>query len=160
MNKQNGFSKIALILTVLVVGLVVYLVTNKPSKVYEDQVLADPVSQEATENNEISENRDFGDDGLEDSDGKGGTLSEPVSLGTVKSFTLAEVATHNSSSSCWTVVNGSVYDVTNWIARHPGGQGAIKGMCGVDATSAFSSQHGGESRPESTLASFKIGVLK
>ncbi len=30
-------------------------------------------------------------------------------------YTLAIVASHNTSSSCWTVVNGSVYDVTKWI---------------------------------------------
>lgn len=79
---------------------------------------------------------------------------------TVKSFTMADVKTHNSSASCFTVVNGNVYDVTSWINKHPGGSSAIKGMCGVDASSAFNGQHGGESRPESTIASFKIGVLK
>jgi len=79
---------------------------------------------------------------------------------TVKSYTLSEVATHKTSSSCWTVVRNDVYDVTSWISQHPGGSGAIVSMCGVDATAAFEGQHGGQRRPENELTSFKIGLLK
>ena len=74
-------------------------------------------------------------------------------------FTLAQVATHNSRSSCYTVVSETVYDVTEWISKHPGEQFAILSMCGKDATAAFKNQHGGQTRPESELASFKIGTL-
>jgi cytochrome b involved in lipid metabolism len=70
---------------------------------------------------------------------------------------MTDVAKHNSASSCWTVVNGSVYDVTSWINRHPGGAGAILSMCGTDASNAFDDQHGGQRRPEQELASFFIG---
>lgn len=75
------------------------------------------------------------------------------------SYTLATVALHKSASDCWTTVDGSVYNVTSWIAQHPGGSGAIISMCGVDGSSAFSGQHGGQKRPTSELASFKIGIL-
>jgi cytochrome b involved in lipid metabolism len=75
------------------------------------------------------------------------------------SFTMTEVKAHSSAASCYTVVHGVVYDVSSWIGKHPGGQGAIKGMCGVDATSSFDGQHGGSARPESELAQFKIGTL-
>ncbi|MEK7227779.1 MAG: cytochrome b5 domain-containing protein [Patescibacteria group bacterium] len=75
------------------------------------------------------------------------------------SYTIATVATHNSRSDCWTAVNGSVYNVTAWISGHPGGAQVIIGMCGVDASSSFDAQHGGQRRPESELASFKIGTL-
>lgn len=87
------------------------------------------------------------------------TNSIATTTGTSKTFTLVEVAKHNTDSSCYTVVNGSVYDVTSWISQHPGGKQAIIGMCGVDASSAFNGQHGGQARPESELASFKIGAL-
>ncbi len=76
------------------------------------------------------------------------------------SYTLAEVAIHNNSASCWSVVSGNVYNLTSWISRHPGGSSAIKGMCGVDASTAFNGQHGGQSRPVAELAGFKIGILK
>lgn len=74
-------------------------------------------------------------------------------------YTLAQVATHATASDCWTAVNGSVYDVTSWISRHPGGQRAILSMCGKDGSASFDDQHGGERRPANELASFKIGTL-
>ncbi len=75
------------------------------------------------------------------------------------SFTAAQVATHASVSSCYSIVNGAVYDLTAWIGQHPGGQSAIKRMCGMDASAAFNGQHGGAARPASELAGFKIGTL-
>jgi cytochrome b involved in lipid metabolism len=88
----------------------------------------------------------------------GGTNTTPdVSTGTT--YTMAEVATHNNKSNCWTTINGGVYNVTSWITQHPGGQQAILGLCGIDGSSAFNAQHGGQARPESELASFKVGVL-
>ncbi|RYC55914.1 hypothetical protein CHU98_g10289, partial [Xylaria longipes] len=32
-----------------------------------------------------------------------------------------EIASHRSTSSCWIVVNGKVYDVTTYLNEHPGG---------------------------------------
>lgn len=78
----------------------------------------------------------------------------------VSSYTTAEVAAHSSATSCWTIVNGNVYDVTSWISKHPGGAGAIKGMCGVDASDDFNEQHGGDGGPERVLSGYKIGALK
>ncbi|MES2014693.1 MAG: cytochrome b5-like heme/steroid binding domain-containing protein [Patescibacteria group bacterium] len=74
-------------------------------------------------------------------------------------YTLAEVAKHNSASSCYTAVNGSVYDLTRFIDQHPGGVQAIESLCGIDGTTAFLAQHGGQRRPENELASLKIGTL-
>ncbi len=79
---------------------------------------------------------------------------------TTKYYTAAEVALHTSTQSCWSIVNGKVYDLTSWISRHPGGSGAIKQMCGIDGSAGFNGQHGGQGRPEQELASFYIGVLK
>jgi len=76
-----------------------------------------------------------------------------------KSYTLAQVAQHNSSSSCWSAINGKVYDLTSWIGQHPGGQQAILIICGKDGSSAFNDQHGGQSRPVNELAGFAIGAL-
>lgn len=33
----------------------------------------------------------------------------------------AEVAKHNTPSSCWIVISGKVYDVTQYLEHHPGG---------------------------------------
>ena len=75
-------------------------------------------------------------------------------------YTLADVKKHSTRSDCWTAINGNVYNVTSWIGQHPGGAGAIVGLCGIDGSDGFNGQHGGQKRPASELASFKIGVLK
>ena len=79
---------------------------------------------------------------------------------TTPSYTLTQVATHANASSCWSIVQGNVYDLTSWINQHPGGSGAILSMCGKDGTAAFDGQHGGQRRPENELASFIIGTYK
>ena len=73
---------------------------------------------------------------------------------------MAEVSSHNSQASCFTAINGNVYDVTSWINAHPGGARAIISLCGIDGSNAFNGQHGGERRPEAELANFLIGKLK
>jgi uncharacterized membrane protein len=85
--------------------------------------------------------------------------ASPSASSTAASYTMAEVATHNSASSCWAAISGSVYDLTRWINQHPGGPDVITALCGTDATSAFTAQHGGQAEPADELATFKIGTL-
>lgn len=87
--------------------------------------------------------------------------AEPIANDTSadKTFTMADVEAHHDASSCYTAINGAVYDVTDWISRHPGGSKAILGLCGTDGSSAFDAQHGGQARPEQELATLKIGTL-
>lgn len=74
-------------------------------------------------------------------------------------YTVAEVAKHNTGTDCWSVVNGNVYDLTPYVSSHPGGANVIKAICGKDGTAAFSGQHAGASRPNNTLDGFKLGTL-
>jgi uncharacterized membrane protein len=69
----------------------------------------------------------------------------------------ADLAKHSTSASCWSAINGNVYDLTKWVNQHPGGSSVIKTLCGIDGSSMFDGQHGGQTRPVSTLASYKIG---
>jgi cytochrome b involved in lipid metabolism len=78
---------------------------------------------------------------------------------TDKAYTLADVAKHTTQSSCWTTIDGNVYDLTAWISQHPGGAAAILSLCGKDGSAAFNAQHGGQARPAAELASFLIGTL-
>lgn len=73
--------------------------------------------------------------------------------------TLAEVQQHASTASCWVAIDGSVYDLTPWIGRHPGGPDKIVPLCGTDASAAFRAQHAGQPRPNQQLAEFRIGAL-
>lgn len=75
------------------------------------------------------------------------------------SYTMAQVAEHNSASSCYTVISGSVYDLTLWVNMHPGGKQAILSLCGVDGTARFMAKHGEDAKPQSNLARFKIGIV-
>lgn len=74
-------------------------------------------------------------------------------------YTLAEVQQRNSSAACWAVVDGTVYDLTDWISRHPGGAQRILGLCGRDASADFAAQHASDALPNETIASFRIGEL-
>ena len=74
-------------------------------------------------------------------------------------LTMEQVKKNNTASSCWSVINGNVYNLTNWISSHPGGSGAITRLCGIDGTRGFSNQHRGDKQAESRLSGFLLGKL-
>ncbi|MFZ2886546.1 MAG: cytochrome b5-like heme/steroid binding domain-containing protein [Minisyncoccia bacterium] len=74
-------------------------------------------------------------------------------------ISMADIAAHADDSSCWTAINGNVYDLTSWIPNHPGGEQAIKQLCGTDGSAKFNNMHGGDAKKETVLAGFKIGEL-
>lgn len=75
-------------------------------------------------------------------------------------LTMAQVAARSTPDDCWTVVNGQVYDLTDFIARHPAGAGPVIDMCGKDASESFNGAHEGQAEPEGWLEVFAIGVLR
>jgi cytochrome b involved in lipid metabolism len=83
----------------------------------------------------------------------------PTPTSTVKSFSMAQVKTHASAASCWSAVDGKVYDLTKWIGRHPGGRGRIVAMCGKDGTATYRGEHGKERGPSNDLKRYLIGPL-
>lgn len=125
-----------------------------------------PSSAEPVNSNEAieEETRDFGAEGQED-DVQTTTLQttpkEPEinTQASVKTYTLAEIAKHSNASSCYTAVRGTVYDLTNFITKHPGGASNILKICGKDGTSAFTRKHAGRPEPEQELAGHEIGKL-
>jgi len=78
----------------------------------------------------------------------------------VRYYTIEEVNKNNSKESCWTVIRGKVYDLTQWIDKHPGGADKILSICGKDGTQVFIQKHGGKEKPEKILKEFEIGILK
>ena len=88
-----------------------------------------------------------------------GNIQAEITVGEPKTFTAAYVAGNNSASSCYTIVNGGVYNVTSFIGKHPGGEDKILNLCGKDGSAFFNKQHGGQEKAEATLASLKIGTL-
>ncbi|KAI6145561.1 glyoxylate dehydrogenase [Pisolithus tinctorius] len=51
------------------------------------------------------------------------------------------VAEHASPESCWIIVHGRVYDVTEFLPEHPGGSKIILKYAGKDATEAYDPIH-------------------
>lgn len=51
-------------------------------------------------------------------------------------FTKENVAEHATKDDCWTIISDKVYDITSYLARHPGGN-AITAACGTDGTMLF-----------------------
>ena len=73
-------------------------------------------------------------------------------------ITAATVAQHASPSDCWTTISGRVYNLTSFIASHPGGASRIITLCGINGTSAFSTQHAGNQAALAALAPLIIGT--
>jgi hypothetical protein len=77
----------------------------------------------------------------------------------IAGYTMAQVKANNTAKSCWTAIDGFVYDLTSWISAHPGGSGAILFLCGTDGSNAFKAQHEQQARPAVRLESYKLGPL-
>lgn len=82
-----------------------------------------------------------------------------------KAYTLSEVAQHASKDDCWAIISGDVYDLTEFINRHPGGDEILR-ACGTDATTLFNSrqtqdgQSVGSGTPHSQAAIEQLAKLK
>jgi cytochrome b involved in lipid metabolism len=99
----------------------------------------------------------------EDTEGQEPEAEEPVEPAPAEPssdvLSLELVALNNSEASCWAVIDGSVYDLTDWISSHPGGASRILGLCGSDGTSQFQGQHQGSSSAQGTLERYRLGAL-
>ena len=58
-----------------------------------------------------------------------------------ETFTRAEVAKHNTEDSLWFIVDSKVYDATDFVDAHPGGESVLRQVAGQDATVAFYNLH-------------------
>nr|WDA53423.1 delta(8)-acyl-lipid-desaturase [Erycina pusilla] len=52
-----------------------------------------------------------------------------------------ELEKHKSPSDLWISIHGKVYNITNWIKIHPGGEIPLLSLAGQDATDAFIAFH-------------------
>lgn len=72
-------------------------------------------------------------------------------------FTWEELAKHNTRDNAYIAVRGKVYDVTNFISRHPGGEDTLLLAAGRDATQIFEMYHSFAVRD--VLPKFQVGIL-
>ncbi|MCJ1351061.1 MAG: hypothetical protein MMC33_001043 [Icmadophila ericetorum] len=76
-----------------------------------------------------------------------------------KELTYTEVKTHNSKKDLYVVIHDKVYNATNFVDEHPGGEEVLLDVGGDDATEAFEDVgHSDEARE--FLTDMLIGDLK
>ncbi|CAJ1391976.1 unnamed protein product [Effrenium voratum] len=78
-----------------------------------------------------------------------------------KNLPISEVARHCIPEDCWVALNGKVYDLTEFMDRHPGGPTTILAWAGKDASKLFNDIHKGVKieqylRPEAFLGDLGI----
>ena len=59
----------------------------------------------------------------------------------MKYYTMAEVRTHRTKEDCWIVISGNIYDITEFLQKHPGGSGMLMGVAGEEVTDYFYALH-------------------
>ncbi|OAA54263.1 cytochrome b5 [Niveomyces insectorum RCEF 264] len=77
-----------------------------------------------------------------------------------ETFTPADVAKHKTDKDgLYIIVDGSVYDITDFVDEHPGGAKILKRMAGRDASKPFWKYHS-----EAVLKKYgprlKVGTVK
>lgn len=74
-----------------------------------------------------------------------------------------QVAEHNSANSCWKVIEGVVYDLTEYLPDHPTEEETFTRWCGKEATAAWLDKGNGRPhspRAEARLENYRIGVIE
>ncbi|QKX54235.1 uncharacterized protein TRUGW13939_01320 [Talaromyces rugulosus] len=67
--------------------------------------------------------------------------SPPLQEPPTKIYALSEIAQHNRLDDIWVIIDGNVYDLTNFVSEHPGGGKILQGVAGKDATKKFNKYH-------------------
>ena len=74
-------------------------------------------------------------------------------------LTIQEVSNHASKNDCWVIIDGGVYALDSYMAKHPGGTKVLAALCGKDGTQAFQSQHARQALPKAELEKHYLGKL-
>lgn len=59
----------------------------------------------------------------------------------MRTITMQEVESHNTPDDCWVVINGKVYDLSDFQKQHPGGSDIITNNAGKDVSNLFNDVH-------------------
>lgn len=78
-------------------------------------------------------------------------------------YSLSEVMKHATPEDCWMIIEGAVYDVSDYVPRHPAPPGVLAPWCGREATEGMrtkgdDSDH--SARAWRMLERYRIGQLE
>jgi len=76
-----------------------------------------------------------------------------------KEYSWDEIKKHNTITDLWVVIDGKVYDVSEFVEEHPGGDGPLMEQAGKDASAAFADVGHSEGALEQ-LGDYVIGVAE
>ena len=78
------------------------------------------------------------------------------------SFDASEVVVRNNErNGYWVIINGRVYDLTDFAAMHPGGDKIIRSYAGMDATLPYQKVlHDVNPEVDAMLAMYELGVVR
>ncbi|KAL7628599.1 hypothetical protein AAE478_000114 [Parahypoxylon ruwenzoriense] len=76
-----------------------------------------------------------------------------------KLISAEEVAKHTTPESCWVVLYGNIYDVTEFLPSHPGGSKIILQLAGRDATDEYDPIHPPGTLEENLKPEAKMGRI-
>jgi len=80
-----------------------------------------------------------------------------------QSITLEELAQHSSEDDCWMAIEGKVYDLSDYIPKHPTPPMIMTPWCGKDATEGMRTKgYGRDHSPAAwaMMGPYKVGVLE
>ncbi|WFD08209.1 4-hydroxysphinganine ceramide fatty acyl 2-hydroxylase [Malassezia vespertilionis] len=79
----------------------------------------------------------------------------------MSTFTRAEIAKHNKASDCWVTYKGRVYNITEFLEDHPGGEEVVLEYAGKDIAEIMSDplSHEHSASAYTMLDEFRIGNL-
>lgn len=79
-----------------------------------------------------------------------------------ETISLEEVARHDSEDDCWMAIEGKVYDITDYIPKHPTPASILIPWCGEDATEGMRTKgYGRDHSPAARemLEEYRLGDL-
>ncbi|XP_063974032.1 cytochrome b5-like isoform X2 [Diachasmimorpha longicaudata] len=85
-------------------------------------------------------------------------MTSPASSSKVRLFTRYEVSRHDETDETWIIIHNSVYDVTDFLAKHPGGADLLIEQSGLDASDPFENV-GHSSDARQMMEKYKIGEV-
>jgi len=77
-------------------------------------------------------------------------------------FSIPEVAEHDTFDDCWMVIEGKVYDFSDYIDQHPAPPAVMGSWCGTDATEGMRTKGVGRNHSSAAWAlmdQYRIGRL-
>ncbi|PGH30803.1 hypothetical protein GX50_06431 [[Emmonsia] crescens] len=77
-----------------------------------------------------------------------------MSVTPFKSFSTADVSSHNKDGDIWVIIGQEVYDISKFQDEHPGGKKILLSVAGSDATKKFQKYH-----RQSILSKYKSKLL-